>query len=133
MKQILWLGAVLTLTGCAAQPAEDKMNLEQAVRDYIAVRELQPTEEIRTSNSDGWKEIDQNFIIYDARRNKYLVEFTRSCHELSERPIIPDVRRDYDRIRARFDTIRGCRIKNIYALDEADITELEALAEMADQ
>ena len=133
MKTALYPGALMMLAACAAQQTEDNMNLEQAVRDYVAVRELQPVDELRTSNSDGWKEIDQNFIIYGARRGKYLVEFTRTCHELDERPIVPDVRRDYDRIRARFDTIRGCRIKHIYALDEADITELEALAEITDE
>jgi hypothetical protein len=39
------------------------------------------------------------------------------------------VRHDSRYIHSRFDTIRGCRIDKIFALDEAAATEVENLGE----
>ena len=43
--------------------------------------------------------------------------------------ITPDKRWDSNKIRARFDTIRGCRIGSVYALTEAELAELESIGE----
>ena len=62
--------------------------------------------------------------------NTYLVEFARRCYELRDNTrIVPDQRWDASKIRARFDTIRGCRVAKIYALTEAEIAELENIGE----
>jgi len=117
------------LSACAAQEELATQDEEQAVRDYIAVRGLPEVDEIRSSSSDHWEILDPNFIIYETRREAFLVEFFRACHELSTKHIVADKRWDLKTINARFDTIRGCRISKIFALTEADLAELKTLGE----
>ena len=85
--------------------------------------------EIRTDTSNSWEELNNYYLIYKARRAEYLVEFTRKCWELDDQRIIADKRWDARTIRARFDTIRGCRIGKIYALTEGESLELRELGE----
>jgi hypothetical protein len=120
---------LVTLTACAAQEEATTQDTEQAVRDFIAVRELAEAREIRTSNNDRWEEIDQNFVIYEARRETYLVEFMRRCHELNEYPVVADDRKSGNVIRARFDTLRGCNIARIFPLTQGEAEELLAIGE----
>ena len=40
-----------------------------------------------------------------------------------------DRRNDANTLRARFDTIRGCRIHRIFALNEGEVAELENIGE----
>lgn len=119
---------VALLSACAAQD-EATQDEEQAVRDFIAVRQLAETDRMRTGNDDHWQEIDQNFIIYETHRETFLVEFVRRCYELNEYPVVPDQRRDGNNVYARFDTIRGCRIAKLFPLTEGEAEELEALGE----
>lgn len=133
MRVILALLAALVLATCAAQDEQaDKstQDMEQAVRDFIELRELVALDRLKSGMNDHWTTLDENFIIYHGRRESYLVEFVRRCHELNDRSrITPDKRWDTNTIRARFDTIRGCRIAVIYALDEAETAELENIGE----
>jgi len=132
--QILAAAFVMTgLAACAAQdekgaaPTQDKA---QAVRDFIEVRELEQVDAMRSGNTDGWHEIGDEFLVYRARRDEYLVEFARRCFELNDDTrITPDKRWNANSISARFDTIRGCRIANIYALTEAEAIELKNIGE----
>ena len=129
MKHAIILTAIiLALTACASQEDALTRDTEQAVRDFVAVRELAETDKIRTQNQDHWDEIDQNFIIYKKRDQAFLVEFARRCRELDEYPIVADVRNGNE-IRARFDTIRGCRIAKMFPLTEGEVIELEAIGE----
>ena len=127
-KFVLTVAAML-LSGCATQERAVTQDEEQAIRDYILVRGLEEVDRMRSSNSDGWDELDEYFIIYDTRRNKYLVEFNRACYELNDSRVTPDLRREANTIRARSDTIRGCQIAKIFALTEADVAELKSMGE----
>ena len=127
-KQLFAIMAML-LSACAAQDEAATQDEEQAVRDYILVRGLPEVKDIRSSNNDRWAELDLHFIIYETRRESYLVEFVRACYELFDSQVVADKRRDLNRINARFDTIRGCRIEKIFALTEADMAELKTLGE----
>ena len=133
MKNIIFLLGLILLGGCAGQGEKDDpstQDTEQAVRDFIELRELTEVPSMRTGSSDGWTEIDENFILYTARRDTYLVEFARACWELRDNTrITPDKRWDAGLIRARYDTLRGCRIHRIYALTEAELAELENIGE----
>ena len=85
---------------------------------------------MRSSSGDSWNMIDETFILYNARKETYLVEFARACWELRDNTrVTPDKRWDANIVRARFDTIRGCRIARIFALDEAEIAELKNIGE----
>ena len=126
--------ALLVATGlvaCASQ--EDKkstQDITQAVQDFIEVRELRSLDSLRSGSTDGWDVVNDKFLVYKGRRDEYLVEFMRDCYELHDNTrIVPDKRWDKNTIRAGFDTIRGCRIAKIYALNEAEAAELKNIGE----
>ncbi len=129
MNKFVLTVAAMLLSGCATQEKAVTQDEEQAIRDYILVRGLEEVNRMRSSNADGWDELDEHFIIYDTRRNSYLVEFNRACYELNDNRVTPDLRREANTIRARSDTIRGCQIDKIFALTEADVAELKSLGE----
>lgn len=121
------------LSACAAQDEQAEPRDEpvtDAIRDFIDVRQLEETDSIATGSNDGWTILNERFILYNGRRDTYLVEFVRRCYELNDNTrITPDRRWDNNYIRARFDTIRGCRIAHIYPLSEAEQAELENIGE----
>lgn len=133
MKNFFYLFGIILLAGCAGRDEKDDPSTQdvgQAVRDFIELRELEEVDDMRTGTRDGWTEINETFILYSARKDTYLVEFTRRCYELRDHTrITPDERWDANLIRSRFDTIRGCRIAKIYALSEAEIAELKNIGE----
>jgi hypothetical protein len=124
MKIKTTLLVLATLAACAAQEEVTTQDTEQAVRDFIAVRQLAETDQIRTANDDSWKEIDKKFVLYETRKDVFLMEFTRRCNELNEIPVVPDARHSGNTVRARFDTLRGCRIAKIFPLTEGEVAEL---------
>jgi len=127
---VVALGLLAACTGEDTKPAMSTQDVVQAVRGFVEVRELEELDLIATHSRDSWHSIDDYFLIYEGRRAKYLVDFGRRCHELSDnRRIVPDERWDSNKVRARFDTIRGCRIIKIYALTEAEAAELESIGE----
>lgn len=133
MKAFLGVALSALLLGCAAQDAQNKpatQDEEQAVRDFIELRDLEELDKLRTSSSDRWQKISDKFIIYDTRKGAYLVEFAHPCYELEDyNRIVADVRREGNILRARFDTIRGCRTDKLYSLTEAEAAELKQLGE----
>ena len=129
--------SLVTLAACAAllvlqACSTPKTRVEtEAVRDYIVASELQETDAIRhrTMNSPSHRPISERFAIVETRDKHYLVEFRKRCYELYDSSrITPDIRREGNTIR-RFDTIRGCSINEIYAIDEAQAMELEQLGD----
>lgn len=127
------LVATAVLAACAGQDSKEPTEADkavQAVRDLIEVRGLQEVDRIKTSGRDSWNSIENWFLIYETRRDTYLVEFNRRCYELDDDTrIVMDERWDSSAVRARFDTIRGCRIGRIYLLNEEDVAELENIGE----
>lgn len=125
--------ALVCLSACASDGEERKPREEpvtDAVRDFIDVRALEEADYIVSGSNDGWTMLNDRFIIYNGRRDSYLVEFARRCYELTDNTrITPDERWDSNRIRARFDTIRGCRIDHVYPLSEAEVAELKNIGE----
>ena len=130
MNRLVFATVAMLVSGCATQERAVTQDEEQAIRDYILVRGLEEVDRMRSSRSDSWDELDEHFIIYDARRSAYLVEFYRACYKLNETRVTPDLRREANIIRARSDTIRGCRVDKIFALTEADVAELKSLGEL---
>jgi hypothetical protein len=132
MKSTFLLVATTLLVACAGQDEKEQSTQDavQAMRDFIAVRNLEELDKMPMSSSDSWHSIEDRFLIYKGRRSAYLVEFSRRCDELQDNTrIVADVRYDSRHIHSRFDTIRGCRIRKIYALDEAAAAEAENLGE----
>ncbi len=121
------------IAACAGQESKESTEADmaiQAVRDLIEVRDLQEVDKLKTGSRDRWGSIENWFLIYETSRDTYLVEFNRRCWQLDENSIIvPDKRWDASAIRAKYDTIRGCRIGKIYALNEEDVAELRNIGE----
>ncbi len=130
---VLTIALTAALAACAAQDSKEPSEADkavQAVRDLIEVRGLQEASKLKTGSRDHWKSIENWFLIYETGRDTYLVEFNRRCWQLDEDAVIvPDKRWDANAIRARYDTIRGCRIGKIYALNDEDVAELENIGE----
>lgn len=133
MRIVAAVAAAFFLAACASQDEraeESTQDVNQAVRDFIELRGLEELDDLRSGTNDSWQQLDDQFIIYDGRREAYLVEFGRRCYELNDNTrITPDKRWDTNTVRAKFDTIRGCRIAKIYGLTEAEVAELENIGE----
>ena len=124
MKTHIILLMLAALAACATQEEAITQDTEQAIRDFISVRALAETDQVRTANDDSWTELDKKFVLYEARNAVFLFEFTRRCNELNEIPVVPDARHSGNTVRARFDTLRGCRIARIFPLTEGEVAEL---------
>lgn len=127
---VLNLIAVLLLAACAGTPSPEIANKNQSVRDFIDLRQLEELPKLRSLNSEGWDQLTPTFIVYNTRRDSYLVEFARPCWQLDDNSrIIADERFEPNVIRAKFETLRGCRIAAIYGLNEAEAAELRNIGE----
>ncbi|MGI9270222.1 MAG: DUF6491 family protein [Woeseiaceae bacterium] len=132
MKSGFVLFMTTWLVACATTEEPIGTNKEQAIRDLVNTRQLAELDQISTRNDDHLHELDASFVIYKTRRGDYLFEFDRPCYELVDDIIVADQRWGGNRIRARFDTLRGCRIGHIYSLTEPEVAELETIGESID-
>lgn len=130
MMQLTLAILTLLLFGCAAQPAS---RVTEEIADFIAVSELKPLDRVRFRTQFNYEYLSDDYVVLKARGDNYLVEFQRRCRELKEHEIEPDIRFDRNTLRAGFDTIRGCRIGRMFAIDEAQAMELEFLADESRQ
>ncbi len=129
-RQTIVYSALLavTLSACAA-PREDPV--QQAIEDFVAVSELPEATEIRHRDQLHYEALNDYHVILKDRKNSYLVRFNRRCVELRDLSrITPDVRYESRVLRAKFDTIRGCRIDKIYPLNEGQVEELKSLGDV---
>lgn len=125
MNKLLPFILLPLLTACAGHPEVDR----EAVADFVAARHLEEAPYISSDTSDGWESLNDYYLIYHNRRGEYLVQFASRCWDLNTNRVVPDTRWDSTRVEARFDTIRGCRIGNIYKLKEEEVAELRNLGE----
>ena len=73
-----------------------------------------------------WTYINDYFAILEARNGTHLIELAWECKDLNSSQIYADMadRRSKNGIlRARVDSLRGCRIKSFYKLPEVDAVE----------
>ena len=128
IKRAVPLAAVL-VAACATP--YDPQEVE-AVRDFVAATELKPTNEIRYQGQMSYSYLNDRYVIIPTRRQDYLVELNRDCYELRRTDFnaeMVDRRVDTNRIRARFDTIRGCQIKTFYEVTDEQVKELKNLGD----
>ncbi len=122
----MFLGVVL-ITSCAETGTKQEssaISKEKVFEDYIEVSQLKELDVVRTRDQIHYKVVSEKHIIIYDRKRSYLATFRRACKELQGRHVTPDIRHDLNTILARFDTIRGCKIELLYALDEGQAEEL---------
>jgi hypothetical protein len=124
------VGSLLAASGCSFNLFDAEET--EAVRDFIFANDLEEVEQIRFFQNFSYTYVNDNYVTIPTNSGDYLVEFTRSCPELRQMQFTSDMvdRRDDNRtLRARFDTIRGCRIGKIYQITEEQRDELSALGD----
>lgn len=124
MKQAMAILAITLLAGCAAQTGP---TVDDAIEDFISASELEELDVIRTLDRYSIADLTERYIILRTRKDVYLVSFDRHCLEWYKDKVTPDIRHDKNALRPRVDTIRGCRINRIFAIDEAGAEELTML------
>ncbi len=122
--RILLMVFVLTLLAACAGSTERQEQQNTAIRDLIEVNELEELDVLRFFRQLDAYEVNRYYVIVGERKKKYLIEYFQRC--MSDYPgrLKPDVRNEARAIRPKSDTFRGCRIKAIYAIDDALAGEL---------
>ncbi len=117
----------LLLVACTANPPPVP---NPAVEDFIIANQLESVDRVRTRERDGWVALNNRFVIWNSRRQKYLLEFRRECKALTNTyDKAPDLRMDQGTLRARMDTLRGCMISHIYPITPDQRKELKSLGD----
>jgi hypothetical protein len=123
-------GLMFVLGGCNLNPFQEEEN--EAVLDFIYTSDLQEVDSIRFFQQYTYTYVNDQYVTIPTSSGDYLVEFTRSCPELRQNRFTPemvDYRDDNRTLRARYDTIRGCRIGKIYEVTAAQAQELADLGD----
>ena len=130
MNKTTLIIAALLLSACSittTQPQEI-----EATRDFVAANELKAVDEIRLDRQLTYSYVNDRYVTIPTRRGDYLLEFQRNCFELRQNDFdaqMVDRRDNANVLRARFDTIRGCRIAALYEITAAQKEELKALGD----
>ena len=115
----------LFMVGCTTTTGRTESD---AIGDFIQVSELEEREAIRSLDDFDYEFLTERYFIVKAGRDQYLGQFRRPCREFNQSNNVPwDVRYERNTLRSRFDTIRGCRIDKMFALDETQAEELRAI------
>lgn len=128
MRRVILVIAGVLLSACATQPPPQQEQSD-AVKDFIEVNELEEVGVIRTMRRFDFDRLSDSYIIVEASREYYLVQLFGRCRELTDTDVAPDFRHDAKTLRAGEDTIRGCRIQRIYAIEKVQAQELENIGE----
>ncbi len=133
MRLTTILVALLTLAACGGTvthigPGKDL----GALHDFIAASELVEVQRIRLYDQLKWVYVNDHFVVLPQRRGTHLVQFRSRCDELRV-PRWSASMVDH-RVSARYlysdhDTIRGCVIRHIYELSDAQLEDLRYLGD----
>ena len=128
VRMALLAGSLAVVAACAGTPEIPRET--QAIRDYVEVGELEEVDSVRTRDSDQWSPVTDYYVLYKGREGQFLLGFSRICRELTDNTKIKaDYRYDHNVMRRGFDTLRGCRIDEMYPLTDAQVQEIKALTE----
>ena len=137
MKAVTWWALfVVTMMGCASSQdkAEDyrkppggpgRASAEE-LREYIDKVQPEAVYLVRFKGQLRWTAINDYFAIMDTRDGPHLIELSWQCRDLGSNEIYVDMADRREKIgilRARVDTLRGCRIENFYKLPAVETVE----------
>lgn len=130
MKRITAM--LVLLAGCASQPqGVPEIDESSAVDDFVVINGLDAVDIARTTSGFDYEFLTDRYVVVKTRKSYYLAQLFGRCPELMDltTDVQPDYRYDARAIRPDVDTIRGCRIKNIYEIDETQVQELKQIGE----
>ncbi len=132
-KAVLTLLVVLGLLfGCATQedtrrpPGGKGRASAEELREYLDRVQPEPVYSIRYREPLRWRALNNSFAMVETLDGPHLVELSWECKDLTSNQIYADTadrRRTRGLLRARADTLRGCRIESFYKLPEAKAVE----------
>ena len=123
----------LVLSACASLNTPPDTRVDDGVKDFIKVEELAEIDVIRRSNDLALYSLSDYYVVAKDRRDNYLIAYRSRCRDIRDQDVTPDVRRDSNTIRAKFDTMRGCRIAAIYSISESQADELISFGKSSGQ
>lgn len=150
MKSIVAILVVaLTLGGCAAfsaNPTEPEDDIKrppggpgrasaEELRIYIDEVKPEKVGSLRYEEPLRWTPLNSYFAIMEARTGPHLIEMAWECKELWSTAIYDDMadrRSKRGILRAKIDTLRGCRIENFYKLPDVEAQDASEDADEGD-
>ena len=86
---------------------------------YIEANQLEPLSHLRYQDPFKYSYHNDRFVTIETNAGPFLVEMRHACPDLGSRDVysdMADIRANNNMLRIGIDTIRGCRIENIYKL-----------------
>ena len=118
---------VTVVGGCAGEPPKEDPEIV-AIQDFIAVSELKPARRIRTDRRNNFDILNARYLIFESRRDLYLIEFQRNCLKLyNDLGAQADIRHDARYLWPKADRIRGCLIGRAFEINEGQEAEIRSL------
>lgn len=122
----------LLVAACASVPdQQNEVNNTDAIDDYIKVAELEEIDAIRSFAQFNHRAISEHYVIIYDKHHSYLVTYKTPCRELRRSTVRPDVRFERTTLRARFDTVRGCKIGELHKISEGQVKEIMLLGQQS--
>ena len=119
--------AAIVLAGCTTGLIPKEV---RAVRDYVALAELNRVDRIRLYKTLNYRYVNDYFVSVSIGNRHYLVEFDGNCRAIRSRGLnasVIDHRQSLNYIKVP-DTIRGCPTDKIYELTEDQLLEIRSLS-----
>ncbi len=128
MKHFVLVAALVAIAACAGLDAPPDTRIDDGVKDFITVEKLEEVDAIRRRTDLRIHNLTDYFVVVRDRDDYYLLAYRTRCRDIPDQDVSPDFRHEGKTIRARFDTLRGCRIGAIYQISEGQADELKGLA-----
>jgi len=123
---------MMVLFGCATRedsrwpPGDKGQASAEELREYLDKAKPEPVYSIRYREPLRWRALNYYFAMVETRDGPHLVELSWECKDLINNQIYGDMadrRNTRGFLRARADTLRGCRIESFYKLPEPKAVE----------
>jgi len=132
-RALTLLAVLALLFGCATQedsrspPGGKGRGSAEELREYLDKVQPEPVYSIRYREPLRWRALNNYFAMVETLDGPHLVELSWECKDLTRNQIYGDMadrRNTRGLLRARADTLRGCRIESFYKLPEAKAVDL---------
>lgn len=124
MNRCIMVFVACFLGACASNEEDERPD---AIDDFIQVSDLKEVRMIRSMDPLRHRVLNESYVIVTTRKEQFLLAYPSPCPEAYDKRRNPDFRSDARALHADRDTYRGCRMKAIYPITEAQAAELEEI------